>query len=156
MGQFSSVAQSCPTLCDPMDCSTPGFPNHHQLPQLAQTRDIASVMPSSHLVLCRPRLLLPSVLPGRCSLPRAGRVFPLPLRLPTPTPAPPRLHFLSSSLSGFLLGNKRYVPQIRSGAQKLGLAVAKGQSSLQGKNLRYPCRLNAVNISLALWFPSRG
>ena len=35
--QFSSVAHSCPTLCDPMDCSTPGFPVHHQLPELAQT-----------------------------------------------------------------------------------------------------------------------
>ena len=34
---FSSVAQSCPTLCDPMDCSAPGFPVHHQLPELAQT-----------------------------------------------------------------------------------------------------------------------
>ena len=32
-----SVAQLCPTLCDPMDCSTPGFPVHHQLPKLAQT-----------------------------------------------------------------------------------------------------------------------
>ena len=35
--QFSSVTQSCPTLCDPMDCSMPGFPVHHQLPELAQT-----------------------------------------------------------------------------------------------------------------------
>ena len=35
--QFSSVAQSCPTLCDPMDYSTPGFPVHHQLPELTQT-----------------------------------------------------------------------------------------------------------------------
>ena len=35
--QFSSVAQSCPTLCDPMDCSMPGFPVHHQLPELTQT-----------------------------------------------------------------------------------------------------------------------
>ena len=34
--QFSSVAQSCPTLCDPMDCSTKGFPVHHQLQELAQ------------------------------------------------------------------------------------------------------------------------
>ena len=34
--QFSSVAQSCLTLSDPMDCSTPGFPVHHQLPELAQ------------------------------------------------------------------------------------------------------------------------
>ena len=35
--QFSSVAQSCLTLCDPMDYSTPGFPVHHQLPELTQT-----------------------------------------------------------------------------------------------------------------------
>ena len=34
---FSSVTQSCPTLCNPMDCGTPGFPVHHQLPDLAQT-----------------------------------------------------------------------------------------------------------------------
>ena len=34
---FSSVTQSCLTLCDPMDCSTPGFPVHHQLPELTQT-----------------------------------------------------------------------------------------------------------------------
>ena len=36
-GSISSVAQSHQTLCDPMDCSTPGFPIHHQLPELAQT-----------------------------------------------------------------------------------------------------------------------
>ena len=35
--QFSSVTQSCLTLCDPMDCSTPGIPVHHQLLELAQT-----------------------------------------------------------------------------------------------------------------------
>ena len=35
--QFSSVTQSCPTLCQPMDCSTPGLPVHHQLPELTQT-----------------------------------------------------------------------------------------------------------------------
>ena len=35
--QFSSVTQSCPTLCDPMDCSTPGFPDHHQLLEPTQT-----------------------------------------------------------------------------------------------------------------------
>ena len=34
---FSSVAQSCPTLCDPMNCSTPGIPVHHQLPEITQT-----------------------------------------------------------------------------------------------------------------------
>ena len=35
--QFSSVAQLCLTLCNPMDCNTPGFPVHHQLPELTQT-----------------------------------------------------------------------------------------------------------------------
>ena len=37
--QFSSVAQSCPTLCDPMNCRTPGLPVHHQLPEFTQTLD---------------------------------------------------------------------------------------------------------------------
>ena len=36
--QFSSVAQSCPTLCNPMNCSTPGRPVHHQLPEFTQTQ----------------------------------------------------------------------------------------------------------------------
>ena len=58
--QFSSVAQSCPTLCDPMNHSTPGLPVHHQLPEFTQT-SIESVMPSSHLILCRPLLLLPPI-----------------------------------------------------------------------------------------------
>ena len=119
--QFSSVAQSCPTLCDPMNCSTPGLPVHHNLPEFTQThvhrvRDgiqqllclvtisvqlilvqslsrvrlfetpwiaagqaslsitisrsslrlmsIKSVMPSSHLILCHPLLLLPPVSPS--------------------------------------------------------------------------------------------
>ena len=35
--QFSSVAQLCPTLCNPMDCSTPGLPVHRQLPEFTQT-----------------------------------------------------------------------------------------------------------------------
>ena len=60
-GQFSSVVQSCPPLCNPMDCSTPGFPVHHQLPELAQIMSIKFVMPSNRLILCHPLLLLPSV-----------------------------------------------------------------------------------------------
>ena len=62
--QFSSVTELCPTLCDPMDCSTPGFPVHHQLPEFAQTIPIESVMPSNHLILCCPLLLLPSIFPS--------------------------------------------------------------------------------------------
>ena len=37
VAQFSSVTQSCPTLCDPMNCSTPGLPVHHQFPEFTQT-----------------------------------------------------------------------------------------------------------------------
>ena len=62
--QFSSVSQSCPTLCDPMNCSTPGLPVHHQLPELLRFTSIKSVMPSSHLILCQPLLLLPPIPPS--------------------------------------------------------------------------------------------
>ena len=60
----SSVTQSCLTVFDPMDCSTPGFPVCHQLPELTQTQPIESVMPSNHLILCHPLLLPPSVFPS--------------------------------------------------------------------------------------------
>ena len=61
--QFSSVAQLCPTLCDPMDCSTPGFPVHHQLPELAQihVHRIGDAIQPSH-PLSFP--LLPSIFPN--------------------------------------------------------------------------------------------
>ena len=51
--QFSSVAQSCPVLCDPMDCSTPEFPVHHQLPVLTQTHvhQVDDASQPSHLLL---------------------------------------------------------------------------------------------------------
>ena len=62
--QFSSVTQSCPTLCDPMNRSTPGLPVHHHLPEFTQTQSIESVMPSSHLILGRPLLLLPPIPPS--------------------------------------------------------------------------------------------
>ena len=47
-----------------MDCSTPGPPFHHQLPEFTQLTSIESVMPSNHLILCRPLLLPPSILPS--------------------------------------------------------------------------------------------
>ena len=48
--QFSSVAQSCPTLCDPMNCSTPGLPIHHQLPEFTQTHvhRVSDAIQASH------------------------------------------------------------------------------------------------------------
>ena len=63
--QFSSVAHSCPTLWNPMDWSTPGLPVHHQLSEFTQTHvPIGSVMPSNHLILCRPLLLPSSIFPS--------------------------------------------------------------------------------------------
>ena len=52
--------QSCPTLCDPVDCSKPGFAVLHHLPELAQTH-VHWVMPANHLILCCPLLLPPSI-----------------------------------------------------------------------------------------------
>ena len=48
---FSSVTQSCPTLCSPMNCSTPGLSVHHELPSLPKLMSTESVMPSNHLIL---------------------------------------------------------------------------------------------------------
>ena len=48
----------------PMDCSIPGFPVRHQLPELIKRMSIESVMPSNHLILCYPLLLLPSIFPS--------------------------------------------------------------------------------------------
>ena len=58
------VSLSCPVLCDPMDCSTPGFPVLHHLPELTQLMSIESVMPSNHLILCHPLILLTSIFPS--------------------------------------------------------------------------------------------
>ena len=71
--QFSPVTQSCPTLCDPMDCFTPGFPVHHQLLEITQTHvhrvgDAISFNHSSisfnHLIRCRPILFPLSIFPS--------------------------------------------------------------------------------------------
>ena len=67
--QFSSVAQLYPNLCDPMDCSMPGFPAHHQLPELTQLMSIESVMPSNHPILCCSLLFPPSSFPASGSFP---------------------------------------------------------------------------------------
>ena len=97
--QFSSAAQPCPTLCDPMDCSTPGLPVHHQLPELAQThvRRVGDAIQPSRPLSSPARILLrtwkgempgdagayggdkstlPSVIPWQCVQPRLpGRVL---------------------------------------------------------------------------------
>ena len=65
--QFSSVAQSCPTLCNPMNCSTPGLPVHHQLPEITQThvhRVSDAIQPSHPLSSPPPPAPNPSQHPG--------------------------------------------------------------------------------------------
>ena len=59
-----SVAKLCLTRCNPMDCSTPGFPVFHLSQRLLKLMSIESVMPSSHLMLCCPLFLLPSIFPS--------------------------------------------------------------------------------------------
>ena len=59
-----SVAQSCLTLFDPMVCSTPGFPSFTVSWSLLKLMSIELVMPSNHLILCRPFLLPPSIFPS--------------------------------------------------------------------------------------------
>ena len=63
--QFSSVTQSCPTLCDPMNCSMPGLPVHHQLPELTQSHvhRVGDAIQPPH-PLSRPLLLPPSIFPS--------------------------------------------------------------------------------------------
>ena len=57
---LTSVAQSCPILCDPMDHSTPGLPVHHQLPESTQTH----VHRVGDAILCRCFVILPSIFPS--------------------------------------------------------------------------------------------
>ena len=61
--QFSSVTQPCPTLCNPMNCSTPGLPVHHQLTEFNQTHVhwVGDAIQPSHLL---PLLLLPTTFPS--------------------------------------------------------------------------------------------
>ena len=66
----SSIAQLYPTLCNPMDFSTPGFPVHHQIRSLLKLMSIGLVRPSNHFILSHPLILLPSIF-------HSIRVFPV-------------------------------------------------------------------------------
>ena len=70
-----SVAKSCLTLCDPLDCSTPGFPALHHLPEfILKLMSIESVMPSDHLNLCHPFSSCPQSFPSSGSF-SVSRLF---------------------------------------------------------------------------------
>ena len=71
ISQFSSVAQSCLTLCDPMDCSMPVSLSITNFWSLFKLMSIELVMPSNHLILFHPLLLLPSVFPRIMVFPRS-------------------------------------------------------------------------------------
>ena len=60
---------NCPTLCDPMDCSTPVLPVLHHISSMLKLMFIELVMPSKHLILCHSLLLLPSIFPTSGSFP---------------------------------------------------------------------------------------
>ena len=98
---YSSVARLRLTLCDPMDCSTPGFSVLHHLLGLLKLMSIELVMPSNHLILCRPLLLLPSVFPSisvffqwvTSSHQVGGAIFSTWCRKRKPLPSDPTLGF---------------------------------------------------------------
>ena len=61
---YSVQSLSHVRLCDPMNCSMPGLPVHHQLLECTKPMSIKSVMPSNHLIFCHPLFLLPSIFPS--------------------------------------------------------------------------------------------
>ena len=64
VNQIRSIAQSCPTLCDPMNRSTPGLPVQHQLLEFTETHVHRVSDAIQHLILCHPLLLLPPIPPS--------------------------------------------------------------------------------------------
>ena len=119
-----SIAQSHPTVYNPLDCSTPGFPVFHTIFQsLFKLMSIESVMPANHLILCRPPLLLPSVFPsirvsrGNCfEIQEQVKVFEVVVCGVTITEIVPSLiqrrpaaRSLDRSLQGFLPGSSEEV-----------------------------------------------
>ena len=62
--QLSSVTQLGPTICNPHRLQHPRLPVHYQLPSLLKLTSIKLMMPSSHLILCRPLLLMPFIFPS--------------------------------------------------------------------------------------------
>ena len=110
--RFSSVAQSCLALCDPMDCSTPGYPITSSQTVL-KLMSIRSVMTSNHLILCCPLLLLPSIFPSI-------RVFPV-------------SQFFASG--GHSIGTSASASVIQMNIQKWSPLGWTGWISLQSKGL---------------------
>ena len=73
--QFISVTQLCLTLCDPKDCNIPGFLVHHNAWRFLKLMSIESVMPSNHLILWSPLLLLPPIPPSIRIFSKLGKEY---------------------------------------------------------------------------------
>ena len=126
-----SVAQSCPTLCNPMECSMPGSSVLHVSQSLFIFTSIAFVMISHHLILCHPLLLLTSIFP---SIRVFSKESALPIRWPK---------FWSFSFS--ISCSNEYSGLISFGMDWFGLLVVQGtlKSLLQHHNLKACLRRSA-------------
>ena len=148
---FSSVTQLCPTLCDPMDCSTPGFPVHHRLLDLLKLNSIKSVMPTYHFILCHPLLLLPSVLPSI-------RVFSNESVLHIRWPKYWRFSF-SISPSNEYSGLISFRIEVLISLQSKGLSRVFSNITIQKSvnslvlmvQLSHPCMTTRKTIALTIW-----
>ena len=136
ISQFSSVAQSCLTLCDPIDCSTPASMPFTISRSMLKPMSIELVMPSNHLILCHPLLLLPSIFP---SISVFSNEFTLCIRWPS----------IGASASDFPVNIQSWFP--------LGLT---GLISLQSKGLSRVFSSNTAQkhqsfgAQPSLWFNS--
>ena len=113
-----SVANPCPALCNHMDCSTPGFSVLHCLTELTQLMSIQFLMPSNHLILCCPFLLLPSIFPSI-------RVFSNELSLCIRWPK-----YWSFSVSFSMSSSNEYSGLISFKIDQFDLLAVQGTSSL--------------------------
>ena len=104
---FSSVSQSCLTLCTPMWCSMPGLPVPHQRPELAQTHVHQSVMPSNNLILCHPLLLLCSIFPSIRSFPMSQFFTPGGQSIEMIAPPLNKLVLMKNVFCGYTLAHRK-------------------------------------------------
>ena len=132
LSQFSSVVHLCPTLCNPMDCSTPGFPVHHQLLELAQTHvhQVGDAIQPSH-------------------------------PLSSPSPPAFNLSQHQGLFQGVYLGQPKGASLVAHGKESacsagdLGLIPGSGRSPGEGNGypLQYSC-LERGAVSRPMWFTS--
>ena len=144
---------SCVRLCDPMACSTPDFPVHHQLWSLLKLMSINFMMPSNHLILCRPLLHLPSIFPST-------RVFSSESVLPIRWPKYWSFSYISpyKEYSGLISFRMDWLDLLAvQGMLKNHLQHHSSKASiLQGSaffivQLSYPYMTTGKNIALTRW-----